>query len=574
MISSGYLVEYSNVFEDSPQDFSFYLNGIGIDRIVYLCGHFLSVDPNNSEITDYKLLLDHWFSVENHTTQSHVELKIQNLPTFLRKNPQIINQYCIYQLFEYSVQNLPQKSTLSILKSEVQVFKSILVLNEQFNNRETKIEQSLVRVDEPLKYPSLMLTKFLCYFDLVHFDLRNVGLSQFIKSYYLFSFLESYSDVTRSLLDYFLKEQKISDWKDYLRSFLKIVSGLISPDRKGYLTLNVVVDDKIKDTKLFFNNIMVDDTITFDDVDFIKLRTRPVYKLDENKFIVISPLFTSEKIYEGLFFELNKIYTIFKDEKNPLFKEDFRGFYCLRFSEEYLFYQIMEQTFPKKFKGKTGNSLREIGTQGEPDYYVHYQNKVFLFESKDVFMEKGIKQSDDFQKIEQCLREKFYSYDKSGRPVGILQLIRNIRKILTDDISYDSVSPNVKVYPILVIHHNVFNTPGLNFIVNRWFKDELMKLRQEGLNIENVHDLVIVDFNIFVVYNESFRSRTMRLEELLDDYIKITQGKEPILSNKPLEDRFYDMTSPFSMYVSNVIDKNGYGRSLGLFRELGINLVV
>jgi hypothetical protein len=66
----------------------------------------------------------------------------------------------------------------------------------------------------------------------------------------------------------------------------------------------------------------------------------------------------------------------------------------------------------------------------------------------------------------------------------------------------------------------------------------------------------------------------MRLEELLDDYIKITQGKEPILSNKPLEDRFYDMTSPFSMYVSNVIDKNGYGRSLGLFRELGINLVV
>lgn len=566
MISDGYLVEYSKIFNDEPNDLSFYLEGMGIDRMVDFCSHFLSLDPFDREIINYKVLIDRWFSPENISFQHYVDSKIQNLPPVLRKNPQIINHYCIYQLFEYSIQNLPSTTLSSNLDSEIQLFKTILILNERYNNREGVIQKSLVGVEESLNFPSLCLTHFLCSFDLVHFDIRNVGFSQFVKTYYLLSFLESHSENTRFLLTRFLQNQKISDWKDYVRSYMNIVKGIISPERKGYLTLNLVEDDKLKETLSFFQRIVVDDTFRMDDVDFIQFRTKPVFKLNDKSYRVVSLLFTLEKMYQGLYFELNRINKENKKNNLPHVSEDFRGFYCSKFSEEYLFYKIIERTFPKNYIRFSGVDLKNKGIKGEPDYYIRNQNKIFLFESKDVLINKEIKQSNDFTKIEQTLREKFYSIDSSDRPVGIFQILRNIGKILNNEVKYDDVNSSMIVYPILITYHNVFNTPGMNYIVNKWFKDELLKYEKEGRDISNIHNLVIIDIYILIVYHELFNTETLQLDKLIENYENITRWNESGWS--------FDMMSPFSMYISNIIDKKGYGRSLGLFREIGMTLVI
>jgi len=221
--------------------------------------------------------------------------------------------------------------------------------------------------------------------------------TEFIKTYSLFSFLESYSGKTKFLLDQVLKDQNIPDWKEYLRFYLKLTSGLISPDRKGHLTLTIVEDDKIQETLSFIDRIVVDNSISPDDIDFIQFRIKPIYKLEERKYRILSPLFTCEKIFHGLYFQLNKINNKLRNNNNIYISEDFRGFYCSKFTEEYLFYQIMDRTFPGKyFSQLSGKSIRQGGVKGEPDYYVRDQNVLFLFESKDVLINKNIKQSNDF----------------------------------------------------------------------------------------------------------------------------------------------------------------------------------
>ena len=43
------------------------------------------------------------------------------------------------------------------------------------------------------------------------------------------------------------------------------------------------------------------------EVDFLKVRSNPLYKFEEDKYRIISPLFTIEMIYNGLYFRLKSM---------------------------------------------------------------------------------------------------------------------------------------------------------------------------------------------------------------------------------------------------------------------------
>ena len=130
MLTSGYLVEYTKVFDDTPTEFSSSLQGIGIDLIVDFCSHFLSLRPNHPDVINYQDLLSVWFSEENTPVRDHIIHKINQLHPILRENPQIINVYCIYQLFEYSIQELPPTTSLVKNEQEISLFKSVLIYFE------------------------------------------------------------------------------------------------------------------------------------------------------------------------------------------------------------------------------------------------------------------------------------------------------------------------------------------------------------------------------------------------------------------------------------------------------------
>ncbi|MFW6046867.1 MAG: hypothetical protein ACOCP4_03660 [Candidatus Woesearchaeota archaeon] len=575
MFVTGYLLEFSKIFDEEPNEFNTYLNGIGNDTIVKFCSHFLSIDLNKPENKDPTSFLNNWFSSENADFKNEIEEKIQQLDFDLRKNLVIINVYNILTLFEYSFNNLSDETELESNQLEINLFKCILALNEDFNKRDETISHSIKHLDKKNTHPAMVLTSSLIYYDLVSYDLREKIISQFIKSIYLFKFLETYSDATQSLLSGLTGSFNTSSWREFLIKYLPLVHGLIQPTRQGSLEISIQQDENSEENISFLENISINNEITIKELDFIKVRTKPFYKNREYSFRTISPLFTCEKIYEGLYFLLNKINKDLKNNNEVHVNEDFRGFYCLNFSEEYLLYKILEKSFPKKYVRYSGNQLREINISGEPDYYIRNGNKLFLFESKDVLISAEIKQSNDFNIIKDSLEKKFYYYKKDSEThyIGIIQLINNIRKILKDEYTFDKYNKDkIRIYPILITHHSIFNAPGINFFINNWYNDELEKLKDENINVENVNPLIIVDIDSFILYHEIFKNRTLIFEHLLDEYIERIGLKNNKLQPKTVKQLYSAAVESFSTFLDSKIPEKNKKGAPKLFRDLGLNI--
>ena len=102
-----------------------------------------------------------------------------------------------------------------------------------------------------------------------------------------------------------------------------------------------------------------------------------------------------------------------------------------------------------------------------------------------MFINAEIKQSFNFKIVEAQFKKKFYYDEKDGKihSKAVLQLISNIEKALTlqnkFDMNYNN--KNVRIYPLLILHDSSFNCPGLNYVINHWFKSELNKLEGTAL---------------------------------------------------------------------------------------------
>lgn len=304
------------------------------------------------------------------------------------------------------------------------------------------------------------------------------------------------------------------------------------------------------------DSLIINNETTLDGYDFLTCRSKPFYKTKEGEYRIIHLLFAIEKLYNGLFFALSTI-----NSSLPQKIGDFRGFFCDEFSERKLVYDILDMSFPKKYLKLSGEVIKTkvSGIDAEPDYYVRKENKIYLFESKDVLIDKKTKQSHDFKQIEKVLRKKFYYYIENGvrRNVGVMQLINNIERILTSEDKWDeNDNKNAYIYPILLVHYNVYNTPGLNYLVNSWFVEELEKIKSKGHNTDRVKNLVLIDLNVFLLNHERFQNKSLCLDYLIDNYIDTT-GLENI---------------SFYSYVSEYVRKKYKFLVPKLFEKLGLNL--
>ena len=420
---------------------------------------------------------------------------------------------------------------------------------------------------------ALSLTLSLIAFDLSAYNINELIITQFIKASLAFRFFENNSDGTREIIAEFVSRYHSSSWEGYLKNYLPIVIAIIKKENEGSLDLIVTKNGKYEKSCAFLDSLILNEEPNLEDLDFISVRSHPFIKVDEGKYRLISPVFTCEKIYESLYFEFAQINKILKSKNKAHITGDFRGFYCLKYSEEYLLYEILNRSIPNKHIKLTGEDLRNNGITGEPDYYWRNGNKIFLFESKDVFVNAEVKQSNDFQLIEEALKTKFYYYTKREtiHYVGIIQLINSISSILKNEYNFDSINiERVRIYPILIIHHNIYNTPGLNLLLNEWFRFELEKLQADGLITDNVNDLVVIDMNTFILYGEQLRNRKIQLEVLISDYIDFSKGRLNKIIGKSLEERARDSIDSFSTYLS--FHKRLQWRVPSLFEELGYDL--
>lgn len=574
------LAEFKTVFHDEePRSLEQYLTGISRSILLQVGAYFLGFSNQKLAYGSYKTLLETFFCSENNAFANKVYDRLQNLEKQEQekgRNPHlvIINPPSSLQLFEYGFEYLTEEETQSKAEIEVNLFKAYLLLNQQNTSKDVIAKRTTENLSKELYLPALIFAQSYPYSDLINYETTELITAQIIKSFYLFEFLAE-NDETRALLDSFLQYYACPDWEGYLKKLLPIVSSIIKADKEAHIDIVIPKDEMYKSNCEFIDKLAVKDNEAIQDYDFKIIRSQPIYKVSEGLYRIIYPLFVIEMIFKGLYFKLSEINNLLP--KNVK-KGNLRSFYCDEFSEKHLLYRLLNSIYKNRYIQFSGAEMLDAGLNAEPDFYIRKGNKAFLFESKDILINAEVKQSADYVLYLREFTKKLYYVDdgKSRKNKAVLQLIKNVKRLLEKNLIIDSnyKEKSLHIYPILILHDNQFNISGLNVIVNNWFQVELKELQREGLDTQRVKQLVIIDIDTLIFYQDLFRDRVLKLECLIDDYIKFItfDNKRRYRDEEHAKGYMKRTIVPFTVFLANLVGEKKIRKIPKMLMEKGVSL--
>jgi len=543
-------LKYDELFNDQPNSIEQYFEGV-----------------------HYEILNKSVAALINAVKDDRFKTAEELISNWLGKNPEVREQLLIIAkdtdvvvniisslnmaeyLLKYKESDQPKLSEQEI---ELNLLKAYLL----FNSNQNKIEDS-GRADLPgedqnkLRIIGLILAMNFHDFDLVNYDIREILITQLAKSIEFFKYLSSRKDLNPHL-NLFLSKYGVKTWKEWLKGYLALMPALFPDNPVSFFDFNVPKDDKYDFNCRFLDSLSLSDTESFKLSDYIALRSNPLLKINDGQYRVLFNLFLVEKIFKSIQFqfslEINK--ELPKEER----LKDFRADHCDFFSEQTLLYNTLKNSFPKKWIHISGEEFVSQGYSAEPDYYLRHKTKILLFESKDVVLKGDEKQSRNFRVLSEALKHKFYKIEKDGsvQKKAILQLVNNIKRIHSkyydkNDIDYNI--ENVRIYPILIVHDRQFESLAVNHLIQEWFSAELQNIKEE-INIKNVSGLVVLNIDKLILYQESFKSRQVKLEKLISDYLEYSDI-DKIKARSIDEYKFMAMQKlvSFSTYLDMQMDK-------------------
>jgi|SRR5690554_69577 len=380
---------------------------------------------------------------------------------------------------------------------------------------------------------------------------------EFIRFYYFMIFCKEDLDF-REYLKIFLQENKIEKWEDYLyfvfTTYLKNVTN-----EEGASNL-IQVDPYKYFGKKFLDSMSIDLKEFKRTSDFIGLRSKPVYYHGNDLYSVISFKFFIDKMYQGLLFDFSSILKNIGDKKVANYG-NLKQLVGERFTEDYLFYEIMQGCFSKKYKKLiSGKILKEHLGEGEPDFYIRNGKNIFLFEFKDVMLNAKTKYCGDlkqikfdfFQNYELATIEKSTGKKKNKpSPKGITQLLNVLENYLNNIIQKEDrieIIDQLNVYPIIVYTDPSFDIEGFNY----WLGNRFEELKQKRVisNDYLVKECVMIPLEILIKLEDYFNDGRLQLSNLIDGYIIERKKSE---QNKLL---------PFRKYVMRQARLTGYNENM------------
>ncbi|WP_017732415.1 hypothetical protein [Nafulsella turpanensis] len=558
-VGMGLLLEFEIAFPgEKPLRAEEYLKGAGRDFILQVASFFLGFKSNGSKFNDNIELLGAIFGSENNGIANEVYDKIKAVE---RTGPKIsiIHPYSSLKLFEYFFRQEVEVKTQTNAEIERNLFKAYLVINSEWTKAQEVASSSVQELDIELQVPM----KFFCmqypFADKTNYSIEKIWATQAIKAVYLFQFLEE-NEKTKPLLNAFVEYFDCSTWRDYLKHLLPLTMSSIQKENEAHTDFIVPRGERFEKDCAFIEKLIVQENETFEENDFLTIRAKPFYKVEEGVYRIIFDLFVVEKIFKGVYFLLRNVNdTLPKADKI----KELRSFYGYEFSEKQLFYKVIESIFPDKSIQFSGKELDDMKVVGAPDYYVRKGKNVFLFESKDFLIRADRKASFNFEVYEEDFQKVLYYEEMPNgteKHKGVMQLISSVRKLLKTEFSADKdyYYKDIFIHPILITHDHQYDTPGFNNLIDYWFQDELEVLKEEGLFIHRVKPLTVVNIDS-LIFHQVGLAKDISLSEVLSAYyehIKIDPKK-----------RFYDFeekkaylmskTIPFSHFIDQYFTKKG-----------------
>jgi hypothetical protein len=443
------------------------------------------------------------------------------------EKPIIISREASLKFAEYILSNkeilINNPSTISFNcdTEETYILKSFLVINKEVNKR---LNYSITETDDVEKVAEILISMSFPVADLGSFDTNDNNL-EFLKLFYV-------STIRLELLIDFLKSNPALKYlEESLFNYFKLENSnqLIIEVKKLFLQLlQVKTENKFK---LFveeqrlrsFLDSLVSNEIS-EDEDFTNLRNYPLYKLDDKIYSIIDYFFVVDKFVKSVKFSLKETYNAKHNLQSS--SGNFFNFYNTSFSEEYLMKSILDKIYSKKYLVK-----KEIKSdkKNEPDYYVRHNNRIYLFENKDVLISKKVKSSDNIEPILNTLKEKFL--ESNGTPVGIGQLITSIRLIVENCFQFDGYvnqKKNFTIYPILVVSDRIFAIPGINYILNKWYLNGVTTALKDKYNPNFIKNLTVIDIDTLIFWLPYIENDDAKFRGIIDSHLlKMSTYKKP-----------------------------------------------
>nr|WP_292968903.1 hypothetical protein [Allomuricauda sp.] len=563
-LSGRIVITFDDVLPgEKPLSLDEYLDGISKEMLIKFSSFILGFS-RNSEFENPSAFLRMYFSKENKDFANEV---FENLSSFAKESEYGIATYSFpyivssLSFFEYAHdKDYGETKSFSNPEMEIKIFKAYLLLNKFNTTDRTPIlnESTKHLKGEISKYPvAYIIGLLLNNSDFSNYEIRKVFVTQTIRAISFFEFLAKTPEA-HELLEAFFNEYGISSYQDYIRGLLPIKISVLYKDKEAHTDIVIPDGEHKMESIAFLEKFSIPESQLLGDFDFKNLRSTPIYRVDENTFRLTYPLFVLELIGNGLYFKFKAINDqLPKDEKVT----NLYGLKTYEFSEKYILHTLLKEYYGNRYFQKTGDEL-DANYDAAPDYYVRNGKRIFMFESKDILINAAVKQSSDFNVIDRELSLKLLQNEK-GKPKAVLQLINNVRKILSGTLEFDSgFNPkNAIVHPILVLHYRIFNTAGLNKWVNFWFREELAKLSKEGFDTSNIRPLVLIDIDTLIYNKDVFKHKKLSFEDVLidyqDNYIDFSVRGRKYNSREAAIQAQKNSLIPFGEFLDALVDSKG-----------------
>jgi len=506
-------IKYSEIFDDNAPDLESLLLSVPKSIFQALGPSLISVSDPHNNFDDNKILRK-YFSLENQGLKDAIKTIISTQNSRCLHNP-----ITAYRIMEYYF-ILPLKETVDLSHHTIELnfWKAYLILNEQFNNKSNDEVKKMKGTKNALLKN---LISSINIHDIANYNQRIVLLSQIIKSVRFFEFLES-DPKFHPYLNKFLELKNCKNYKQYLIKIYALVAPSLGQIDKTFSDLIVTQDKDFEENNEFLESFSFDESTVKELPDFVGLRSSPLMKISKGQYRIISLLFLIETLYKSIRFFITR------PVHDKLASKDQISIYSIisgEFSENIVLYESLDKIISDKYTKVRGEEFKNLGIEeSEPDYLAYNEQSILLFESKDVILKGEIKQSLEFELIEEGLINKFHKTNENekGGGVGIPQLVENVLRICEgyyNDIIQIANKSKTKIYPILVIHDRQFDTPGINKLLISWFKSELIQER-ENQDISKVQNLTIINNDQLLALQNILINSKIELKGFIDKYHK------------------------------------------------------
>jgi hypothetical protein len=509
-------VGYDDLFDDSPRTVAEYLDGVPKQGVlISMAGLLARLDHGFKEEDQLRVIFEMWLS----RADLSIVYQVKNAYSKLKRecsNVSFLSDAACLELIEYAFEHLEDGPEVFTPEQEVALFKAYLVCNQSINQREQSIE-GLMQADDKVSIAKATITTQLPCWELGNRNNKQHIVTQLIKAVYLFQFLESTPDTLR-LLQLFLAQEQVDSWQAYYHKLLPVPILLLKEDTRGHTDIAVPGGEAFEEVCKYLDKYCVDTDASFEEEDYTALRRTPMYKVEPGLYRPIFKPFAIDKIFRTIYFDLAALVRNNRSSLPGPIRE-FRSYYGTHFSERYLFYKILDGLFSRDFVKFTGEELEGVyRMQGAPDFYARQKSKLFLFECKDPLLDKAVKHSYDPVKIEQKLSQILRYNAGENKKKAVQQLANSVSNLFNGLYTFDGGCnlDQVVVYPIIVVHDEVFNVPGINVLVQDWFKQELSTF--PNLPTHLIRPLVIVDINTLILLKEATKKGRITLKETLTQY--------------------------------------------------------